>query len=109
MELDCLKYLPMLTPDKCSGAPVYEMARIMLKPLINQETLYADVFQVLGRGEVLAGIVQQYKVADVLYIRRVNLGVDELGNFVSSQAPIETRHRIQLEDIVEYVVLQPKL
>jgi len=108
MELDCLKYLPLLNPEDCCNASVYEMARIHLKAAVASDVIYADDFQVLGRGEVLADIIERSKTADAVYVRRVNLGADEYGNFVSYSAPIETHHRILLEDIVEYVALQPK-
>ena len=109
MELDRLKYLPFLRPDECRSASVYEMSRIYFKAVVDSDKVYDDVFQVLGRGEVSAGIMKKSKAADILYIRRVNLGVDEQGNFVSYLAPVGTCHRIQLEDIVKYVPLQPKL
>ncbi|MDO8656380.1 MAG: hypothetical protein Q7K45_04020 [Nanoarchaeota archaeon] len=109
MELDRLKYLPVLTPEECKNAPVYEMAKIGFKAVIASDTFYTDVLQVLGRGEVFAGIIQPYKVAEVLYARRVNLGVNVEGDIIRYEIPVESHHRIQLEDIVEYVVLQPKL
>ena len=109
MKLDQLEYLPLLIPSVCRSSPVYEMARIHLKAIFASYKLYAVAFHVLGGGKILTGIIHQQEIGDVLYIRRINLSYDEEGNEVSRTTPVETMRRISLEDILEYVPLQPKV
>lgn len=97
MKLEDLAHLPVLNEGQLETAAVKEYAKITLQIPFGNEKEVTDVYQVVGKGTIDRA---PKDLSPVLYIRRHNLGTDDVD--------IPKVYQVFIDNIIEYQPLVPK-